>query len=270
MSLILCRQEPVSSPYYIEELNIHIYSSQELAYVIYNHPLLVMEAFVDGRLAEFIRSELCMPFLAERIEKWIDGRGASDELLFLILQETSYYTPQEQAKYRQLVANLRKISADEYAKRRADYFYGLGLYGKSISMYEKILESAKEKHLSGEFKSRIWNNIASCYTKLFCYQKAMYAYDCAWNEKAEKTYLKRIYFLKLMEPELELKERFRELIAKEDTSAWDVEAQGIIDEATGAGAVVKLSRLFEKDPLKRIAGAGELVNEWKSQYRKMM
>ena len=270
MSLILCRQEPVTSPYYIEELSIHIYSSQELAYVIYNHPLLVMEGFVDGRLAEFIRSELRMPFLAERMEKWLDGRGVSDELLFLILQETSYYTPQEQARYRQLVTNLRKVSVDEYAKRRADYFYGLGLYGKAISMYEKILESAKEKHLSGEFKSRIWNNIAACYSKLFCYQKAMYAYDCAWNEKAEKAYLKRMYFLTLMEPELELKERYKELIAKEDTSAWDVEAQGIIDEATGAGAVVKLGQLFEKDPLKRIAGAGELVNEWKGQYRKMM
>jgi len=33
---------------------------------------------------------------------------------------------------------------------------------------------------------------------------------------------------------------------------------------------VKLGQLFEKDPLKRIAGAGELVNEWKGQYRKMM
>lgn len=270
MSLILCRQETVTCPYYIEELGIHIYSSQELSYVIYNHPLLVMEEFVDSRLAEFIRSELRMPLLSERIEKWIDGRGVSDELLFLILQETSYYTPQEQARYRQLVSNFRKISADEYAKLRADYYYSLGLFGKAISMYEKILESGKEKHLSGEFKSKIWNNIAACYTKLFCYQKAMYAYDCAWNEKADKTYLKRMYFLTIMEPELEIKERFREMIEKEDTSAWDVEAQGLLDEAKGSGAAVKLGQLFEKDPLKRIAGAGELINEWKDQYRKML
>lgn len=36
MSLILCRQEPVKIPLYIEDLGIHIYSSQELCYVIYN------------------------------------------------------------------------------------------------------------------------------------------------------------------------------------------------------------------------------------------
>lgn len=270
MSLILCRQEPVTSPYYIEELGIHIYSSQELCYVIYNHPLLVMEGFVDERLASFIRTELRMPLLAERIEKWIDGRGASDELLFLILQETSYYTPQEQARYRQMVTNLRKISVDEYAKRRADYHYAMGLYGKAISMYEKILETGREKHLSGEFKSRIWNNIAACYAKLFCYQKAMYAYDCAWNEKADKTFLKRMHFLTLVEPELEIKERYKELIEKEDTAGWNVEAQGFMDEAANSSAVIRLEQLFEKDPIKRIAGAGELINDWKYQYRKMI
>ena len=30
MSLILCRQEPVTSPYFVEELGVHLYSSQEL------------------------------------------------------------------------------------------------------------------------------------------------------------------------------------------------------------------------------------------------
>ena len=101
MSLLLCRREPVTVPYEIEELGIHIWSSQELCYVIYNHPLLVMEDFINERLIAFLRSQLGLPFLAERIEKWIEGRGMSDELLFLILQECFYYTPQEQTRYRQ-------------------------------------------------------------------------------------------------------------------------------------------------------------------------
>ena len=40
MSLILCRQEPVKHPYYIDVLGIHIHSSQELCYIVYNHPVL--------------------------------------------------------------------------------------------------------------------------------------------------------------------------------------------------------------------------------------
>ena len=270
MSLILCRQEPVTSPLYIEELGVHIFSSQELCYVIYNHPLLVMEDFVDERLAEFLRTELRMPFLAERILKWLDTRGASDDLLFLILQECAYYSPQEQTRYRQLVNNLRKISVDEYAKRRADYFYGLSLYGKAISMYEKILESSRERQMTGEFKAKIWNNIAACYTKLFCFQKAMYAYDCAWNEKSDRMYVKRMYFLTLMEPELEMKERFCSMLEKEETAEWDKEALEIMEESKNSSPVTRIHQIFEKDPIKRLAGAGELVNDWKYRYRKMI
>lgn len=270
MSLMLCRQETVTSPYFIEELGVHIYSSQELCYVIYNHPLLVMEDFVNDRLLAFLRTELRMPFLAERIAKWISGRGASDELLFLILQDCAYYSQQEQARYRQEVMALRKLPADEYEKRRADYLYGLGLYGQAISMYERILESAREKELSSEFRARLWNNIAACYSKLFCYQKAMNAYDCAWNEKPDREYLKRMYFLTLMQPELAMKEKYQAMLGKEDTEGWEKEAGESFEAVRQEEAVAELSRLFEKDPIKRISGAGEVLNGWKLAYRKMI
>lgn len=137
-------------------------------------------------------------------------------------------------------------------------------------MYEKILETAKERQLTGEFKARIWNNIAACYTKLFCYQKAMYAYDCAWNEKSDRVYLKRMYFLTVMEPELEVKERFRSLLEQEETAEWQKEALEVMAEAKNAAPVMRIHQIFEKDPLKRLAGAGELVNDWKYRYRKMI
>jgi len=270
MSLMLCRQEPVTSPYFIEELGIHIYSSQELCYVIYNHPLLVMEDFLNDRLVAFLRVELRMPFLAERISKWLEGRGASDELLFLILQDCAYYSPQEQARYRQEVMNLRKLSEDEYAKRRADYLYTLGLYGRAISIYERLLESERAKNFTADFRAGLWNNIAGCYAKLFCYQKAMHAYDCAWNEKPEKEFLKRMYFLTLMEPELTVKEKYLEKFKGEDTGAWDKEVLERRNEAKTKPAVVRVEEIFEKDPLKRIAGAGGLLNGWKLEYRKMI
>ena len=55
MSLLLCRREPVKHPFYIEVLGIHIYSSQELCYVICNHPLLVMDGFVGKALYSFVK-----------------------------------------------------------------------------------------------------------------------------------------------------------------------------------------------------------------------
>jgi tetratricopeptide (TPR) repeat protein len=270
MSLLLCRREPVTVPYEIEELGIHIWSSQELCYVIYNHPLLVMEDFINERLIAFLRSQLGLPFLAERIEKWIEGRGMSDELLFLILQECFYYTPQEQTRYRQEVTVLRKLPAEEFLKRRADYFYGLKLYGRAAAMYENILETGSEKTLSAGFMSRIWNNIAACYTKLFCYQKAMHAYDCAYSLEADKDYVKRMYFLTLMEPEIEMKERYEALMSEEEKEEWMEEMVKAQSNAEKERPAVEIGQLFEKDPVKRLSGATELLNKWKVEYRRMI
>ena len=144
----------MTSPYFVEELGVHLYSSQELNYVIYHHPLLVMEDFVNERLAAFLRTELRLPFLAERIQKWIQSRGPSDELLFPILQDCAFYTQAEQAAYRQKVAGLVKLSSHEYEKKRADYFYSLGLYGRSASMYKRILDNGEGRSLSHEFGER--------------------------------------------------------------------------------------------------------------------
>ena len=75
MSLLLCRRERVKHPFYIEVLGIHIYSSQELCYVIYHHPLLVMNDFADASLFSFIKNELGLGFLAVRMEKLIEAGG---------------------------------------------------------------------------------------------------------------------------------------------------------------------------------------------------
>ncbi len=45
MSLLLCRLEPVKHPFVVAELGVRLFSSQELCYVIYENPLLVMEDF---------------------------------------------------------------------------------------------------------------------------------------------------------------------------------------------------------------------------------
>lgn len=80
MSLLLCRREKVKHPFYIEVLGIHIYSSQELCYVIYHHPLLVMNDFVDASLFFFVKNELGLGFLAGRMEKLVEAGGRRKRL----------------------------------------------------------------------------------------------------------------------------------------------------------------------------------------------
>ncbi len=53
MGLILCEKKDCDKPLYIEDLNINIYSLEELCYLIYDNPILVMEDFIDRDLFAF-------------------------------------------------------------------------------------------------------------------------------------------------------------------------------------------------------------------------
>ena len=113
MSLLLCRQEPVKNPYYIDVLDVHIYSSQELCYVIFNHPLLVMDEFVDSSLLDFIRRELALPVLADRMEKLAETGSRPEEILTLFLLECDYYTEKEVQQFKAAAASYRRLPAGE-------------------------------------------------------------------------------------------------------------------------------------------------------------
>ena len=121
MSVIVCRKEQVKHPYFIDTLGVFVYTSQELCYAIYNHPILAMDGFMSRNLIDFIRDELGMGFAALKMERWMKSGENQDELIFLFLQEAEYYSSAEISRLRQKVAALRKLHPLEYAKRKADY-----------------------------------------------------------------------------------------------------------------------------------------------------
>ena len=132
MSLLLCRRERVKHPFYIEVLGIHIYSSQELCYVIYHHPLVVMNDFADASLFSFIKNELGLGFLAGRMEKLIEAGGKPEEALYLFLAECDYYTEKEAQKFKQTAASYRNLPEHAYEKAVADYLFSRKQYGRVI------------------------------------------------------------------------------------------------------------------------------------------
>lgn len=270
MSLILCRQEPVKHPFYFEGLGVHLYSSQELCYVIYHNPLLVLEGFVDDHLIAFIRDELDMVFLAAKLEKWQQSGEDGDELLFLILTECDYYNAAEIKRFRQLIENYRAMSAPEFAKAKADYLFAGKQYGKAAAEYESILEMPKDAAKDDAFLAKIYNNLGAAYARLFSTEKAYQAYLKSFELAKSGDVLKRIYYLSKWNPSLTLTDRFRSLITEETKREWDGEMEEAEKAAEKAESLKKLDELFAKDPIKRMNGAGEMVKRWKTEYRTMV
>lgn len=270
MSLLLCRYEPVKHPYYIEILGIHIHSSQELCYVIYNHPLLVMEDFVDESLLVFIREELDMAYLADKLKVLMDGKSKSDDLLFLILSECDYYTDQEQSRFRQTVAGLRKLHPAQYAKARADDLFQKKQYGKAAQRYERLLEYPKDKVVDDGFLAGIYHNLGASYAQMFQFDRAFKALDKSYNMNKDMGTLKQIYYLTVFEPALPIGERYHALFTRELIEEWERELETARQSALVNEDVVRLRELFKKDPVKRAEGSAKMIQQWKQEYRVMI
>lgn len=269
MSVILCRKEQVSRPYYIETLGVHIYTSQELCYAVYHHPLLAMDGFVNANLVDFVRDQLKMGMAALKMERWLKSGENPDELIFLLLQESNYYTTVEINKLRQKISILRKLPKPEYEKRRADYLFRFKQYGKAMEGYEKLLEEGSQFKIDDQFAGRIWNNLGICYARVFRFENAMEAFEHAYGKLKDEAILEKMYHLTMLDPGLKLKERYETMVTEDKRELWNEHYEQAKAAAETSEEVEKLGSLFSKDPIRRMEGAAGLVEGWKREYRGM-
>lgn len=270
MSLMFCRQEKAAHPYYVDVLGLNIYTSQELCYVIYHHPLLVLDDFVDDHLIDFIRDELNMAYLAGRLEKWRKGGDDPDELLVIILQECFYYRPSEVNDYRQHLINLRKKHKAEYCKEKADYLFSLKQYGRAVPAYEKCLEFTRDSVVDDEFLGKVWSNMGSAYARMFQWEKAAAAFEKSYGYLKDTEIVKKLYYMTVFCPRLSMKDKYKKNMTEELKGQWDREMEEARQKAMLSEDVRNLEKIFEKDPLKRSSQAASMIHQWKQEYRNMI
>lgn len=270
MSLLLCRRGPVKHPLYIEVLGIHIYSSQELCYVICNHPLLVMDGFVGKALYSFVKNELGMGFVAGRMEKLSETGSRPEEALYLFLTECDYCTEKESQRFRQTAAAYRSLPAPRYEKAVADYLFGKKQYGRASVRYEKLLAETEEKKEDPAFMGALYQSLGAAYAQMFQFHRAYRAYDKAYGLDHDREVLKRIYFLSVLAPELEAADTYGPLFKPEFKGAWEEELRQARTDGEQAEEVRGLRTLMKRDMPYRMEGAARIVGRWKSEYRKMV
>jgi len=270
MSLWICRQEAVKTPYYMDVLGIHLFSSQELCYVIYNYPLLVLDDFVDDNLLDFLRNELNLGFLALKIERWLKSSENPDDVLVMILQECDYYTTPEISGFRQHLQAFRKLPHAEFKKKKADSLFAISQFGKARRLYYELLGETDVNPGSGLPAGQLWHNIGTCYARMFYMQKAFQAYQKAFFAARDNRMLEKLYYLTLLDEKLTMDEREASLITPEQKTAWDQKAEQARGNAGQSKTMRELEDLFGRDPIKRQAGMNRLITRWKKEYRSMV
>ncbi len=270
MSLLLCRQEHVTRPFYAEEMGIRIYSSQELSYVIVHYPLLVMDGFVSDALLNFLREELNHGFLALKIERWLKSGENPDETLVMILQECDYCTGAQISRFRQTVADIRKKHPAEYRKRKADEFFSIRQYRRALELYQELADWKADSVVDDHFRACVLNNMGSCYARMFRLEEAFDAYSrsyAAWNQQSV---LERIYYLSKLDARLKPGERQKFRLTPELQEKWDADMEAARQRAAGSEAAGQLEVLFKRDLPRRQEGEAKRIAKWKQEYRSMM
>lgn len=239
--LRLCSKQS-KEPYEILEMNIKIYSIEELAYFIYHYSFFVEEDFVSAQLAEYIQTQLGMPQLAGRLSFLMGQKQSFCDKLIAILDASGYYEVGEIQEYQREMNQFLKKSKVERMLMKVDFFYEEGRLSDSENTLLRLLELAEEK--SPYELSQIYYKIGKIQIRRFQFQMGREtfakAYGCYRDPDIGRALVNSILLMQDYEGE------------SSDT------LKNVVVEQLGLVHIPEQEILFCIDELKRTALRGEL------------
>ena len=190
--LYLCIGTLSQTPYFLSGLGINIYSMDELCYYLANNAYILDNDLIDLRLCDFIRNNLSMPELAEKLKAMLRHNKTLGEMVTTILIDTDYCTDEEIKKIRQVLVDNASLSRAAKRKLRGDNLLRAKKYPRAIEEYQYVLSNL-DKSEESELYSSILHNIGCAYARMFLVKKAKeyfrQAYETDENRQSLVEYL---------------------------------------------------------------------------------
>lgn len=266
--LILCSGKPAAHPLYIEELDINLYTGEELSYYIYNNLVLIMgEDFINERLYRFIADDLGNTALATKLQRWA-RHSSQGELLMVILQDLHYYRNEELSRFQERVTKVANLSARERVRQKADNLFEKRRFYEAIALYDRLLPENGQDLKDRDFTGRIWHNRASALCGLFSFEQAVDSYVEAYQLLGDEEILRKIFLIGQLEPGVKLPKDLIDRVPELTLEKWQDEIDGIFSTLTNEGRFGEAAILREKDKYRRVAGFQDLITRWKKEYRR--
>ena len=271
MGLIVCEQSEVLHPLYITELNIHVYSLEELLYVIYENPILARESLISQPLFEFLDLELGLLQLSSYLQKMKKEQASNDEILLTLLDCTRMYSAVELNHYRKKLEAYRKLHRAEYLFEMANTLFEQKRYQRAADTYQKVLNFPKDTVVTDEFLASVHANLGSAYANLFLFLDAYKEYAIAYNQIKDRHCLKEMYHIMLIAPDFSFDEQYFQDLDEQSKKEWDAEFRDSLEQATSLPILKEISQWFSHDHTDDTDKKVEsIIQTWKQEYRNMM
>ncbi|MBO5302580.1 MAG: hypothetical protein J6A92_00860 [Lachnospiraceae bacterium] len=189
--LLLCSKELASVPYYIETTALNVYSLEEVCYYLMHNIELIEPGFMDEELCQWIKKELKMTALAERLLKLIrEGRSLA-EFVRTLAMGCNYCTAEEIQNMQTSLSVFQDKSEIECAKIRADRFLAQGRYSLCVQEYQRLLALLEVAEGSGLLAGNIWHNLGTAYAGQFLFDRAAECYEKAFLKNGNEISLQQ-------------------------------------------------------------------------------
>ena len=214
--IILCSNKVAETPFTFLNTKVEIYTYEELCFYIYNNTMLISKSSLSEKLFNWIRVELGMEELADKLFGMINKTTYAQDFLIEILSAGDYYTLEEIKTYAEAWQKYRKLDKLQRAKLKADGYLAYRRYIKAATFYDDILDEVDDTR-DPVFLGNIYHN------------KAVAASNNMDLEDAKKFFLKAY---ELNENPESLKGYFYIVALTSDTSTLrsEIRYQGLPDE----------------------------------------
>lgn len=180
------------TPYYIEQVGVHVYCLEELCYVLAENAFLLDRKIVDKELAKWVDESCMLPELAKQLYGLVNQSGSPSALAGIILEYAHYKTAEKRREIEELFRQSADMDITAKMKNHADYMVKNGKYLQAITEYDAMLQTLPA--MNHELFSEIYHNKGVALCRLFRFELAAVEFlraleENPMNKKAELAYL---------------------------------------------------------------------------------
>lgn len=169
--MYMCLGALSTTPYFLSGLGVNIYSMDELCYYLCVNAYILDNDLIDARLCDFLRDNLEMPELSNKLRKMIKEGRTLGEMVTTILVDTKYCNDEEIARIKQILVDNASLSFAAKRKVRGDNLLCANKYPRAIEEYQYVL-SVLNREEEPELYSSILHNVGCAYSMMFLLDKA--------------------------------------------------------------------------------------------------
>lgn len=273
-SLILCNTVKAENPFYFELTGTNIYTIEELCYYIYNNIYIITEEIFDDDLVFWLREELEMVELSEKISDMLLHKNSLKDIVVTIFCSADYYIEKEIKALIEIMDSLEGMPILLRRKMKADNYMKYKNFSLAMKEYESILKSPKINELDSKDQGNIIHNLGIVRMNVSSFSAAAECFKDAYAKNDNKeSLIHYLCALKLDKRDEEYEDALLNYNVKNDTII-DIEERFLRlgREAKSSPKYIMVDRLINLKHEGRVneyyEAIDKMIGDWKLDYKR--